>query len=709
MAGVGILGNAVSGLITNQTALRYTSTNIANVNNPDFARRQVNLQSRLSGGVEIADINRIANEFLAREAYGATASASAADIIAKLHDRLQSLLGDPSADNSIDSKINSMFGDLSEMQIDPTSNVRRDTGLNGVEVVLDDLDKLATSVQTIRNYANQDIASRIQTANGLIKNIYQLNLQIVAASSLESETGALFDQRQHALNSLAEIIDIRISTQSDGQAYVATSDGVFMISTTMSELRHQVGSIVNPDTIFDRITLHSYDFASGAVNPVGQLLEPHVSSGELRGLLEMRDVTLPKIATEIAELASKLTDQLNAVHNDNSAVPAPNQLIGGNTGLLAADAHNFSGISNFSVVDAAGLTVVRVQADFTNNQYRINGGAPVAFGGTTIGSAVAAINAGLGAAGTLSFAAGVMSLSAANPAHGVAMVEDPATPSTRAGRGFAHFFGLNDLVKSSVPVHYETGLSAAQAHGFTAGSTAQFKLINSNGQVFSNFTLTVAGATIGDLITQLNAGLGSYGSFVLNPKGELVFTPSPIAEGSTLFSIDDLTNRGGTGRSLSSMFGIGPGARQFQPNGLSIRADIDANSSLLALAKLDLSAPGTLALGIADDRGAIAFHALEEKVINFAAAGHITGLNSSLSDYSAQFLSSVARLSAQAETVSNDRSGIRDEINAQISDISGVNLDEELANLVVYQNAYNASARMIKAADELFKTLLDAV
>ncbi len=709
MSGIGILGNAISGLQTSQTALRHTSTNIANVNNPDFARRQVNFQSRALGGVEISDVTRIANDFLTRESYRATSNAEAAGIISKLHDRLQSTLGDPSANNSIASKINAMFADLSEMQIDPTSNVRRGAGVNSVQASLDELGKLATSVQQIRGDADQDIFGRIGIVNDLLKNIYDLNVQIVASNSLSNDAAALIDQRQQSLMALSKIIDIRISPQADGRAYVATSDGIFMVSTTLTKMKYESGATVTPDTIFPRITLHNTDFATGAVSPVGQPLETHILSGELRGLLDMRDVTLPKIAEEVGELASKLADQLNAIHNDSSAVPAPNRLTGINTGLLAADAHNFSGISNFSVTDAAGLTVVSVQADFTNNQYRINGGAPVAFGGATIGDAVAAINTGLGASGSLTFVNGVMTLSATNPAHGVAMVQDSALPSSRAGRGFAHFFGLNDLVRADKPSHYQTGISAGAAHGFTLGSTAQFKFIDAQGQIPLDFTLTVAGATVGDVITQLNTGVAPYGSFALDASGQLAFTPAPAYEGGALYSVNDLTNRGGTGLGLSQIFGIGPGARQNQAMGMEVRSDIFSNNNRLALAKLNVTAPGTAALGVADDRGAIAFHALEDKITKFDAAGHITGLSATLSDYSGQILSTAARLAAQAKAIGDDRSGIRDEINSQISDISGVNLDEELANLVVYQNAYNAAARMIKAAEELFNALLDAV
>lgn len=709
MSAVGILGNAVSGLQTSQAAIRHTSNNIANANNPDFARRSIIFQTRALGGVEVAEIRRIADDFLTRESYNVTASAKAAEIAVTLHDRLQSVLGDPSSNNSIASKIDGMFAALSELQIEPASGIRRGTAINSVQIALDELDKIAGAIQQIRSDADQNILNRVGAVNDLIKNIGGLNLQIVSASVLNGDPATLVDQREKSLKALSAIMDIRVSLQSDGQAFVSTADGVFLVGASLTELQYSASATVNPDTVFPRITVHNIDSSSGLVSAAGLPAETHILSGELRGLLDMRDITLPKIAEEIGELASKLTDQLNAIHNDNSAVPAPNQLSGSNTGLLTADAHGFSGVSNFSIIDASGRTVVSMRANFSTNQYSVNGGAAVAFAGGSIADMVGAINAGLGASGSLSFSGGVMTLGATNPAHGVAMVQDSVSPSSRAGRGFAHFFGMNDLVRGAVPSHYETGLAAGAAHGFTAGGTAQFKLIDNVGQVLRDFTFTVAGATIGDVVTQLNAGLSPYGSFSLNAQGALVMTPAQGYENSTLFSVNDLTSRGATGVNLSQLFGIGPGARQKQAMGLEVRSSLVQNNNTLALAKLNVTAPGTVALGVSDERGALAFHALEGKLTNFSKAGHISSQAATLGDYSGQFLSNAARLASNAENISVERTGVMDEINSQISQVSGVNLDEELANLVVYQNAYNAAARMIKAADELFQTLLDAL
>ena len=707
----GILGNAISGITANQIALRNTSTNVANVNNPDYARREAVFQARSLGGVDITEIRRITNDFLTREGLAANSAYGAAAAISTLHDRLQSVYGDPSANNSLPGKLDAMFADLSELQLDPASPIRRSTAIQGIETMLEEVARVAASLQEFRLDADRQVASRVPAINELLFNIHELNQDIVVGKAQSVDVNGLIDRRQQALSELSELVEIRISEQGNGRVDVATPDGTFLVSSTLTELRYSGVAAADPDAIFPRITLHRIDAASGIPNDTGIAFEPHLSSGELRGLLNMRDVQLPEFAEELGEFSAKLIDTLNAIHNDNSAVPAPNQLVGRNTGLLATDAHGFSGTTNLSVVDASGATVVSVSVDFSANQYTVNGGVPVAFGGT-LNDVVNAIDAGLGANGSASLSGGVLTIDATNAAHGVAFLQDATAPSDRAGRGFSHFFGLNDLVQAAVPNHYQTGFSVGQAHGFTGGQTMQLKLINSLGQEAIDYTLTIAGTSFNDIITQLNdpiTGVGKFATFAMDANGLIAVTPQPGYEDYTLFVPNDQTNRGGTGVSLSQLFGFGPGARQNQATGLVVDPDIVADNNRLALAKLDISAVGGLALSIGDDRGALALDAAENQVQQFSAAGSLSGAPLTLSDYSAQLIASAARAAAQAESVAENREGIREEIRAQLGEISGVNLDEELANLIVFQNAYNASARLIRAAEELLDTLINII
>ena len=74
-----------------------------------------------------------------------------------------------------------------------------------------------------------------------------------------------------------------------------------------------------------------------------------------------------------------------------------------------------------------------------------------------------ALNSALGAAdpaGTAAFVDGVLTLNVGNGG-GLVVQQDDADPSDRAGRGFSHFFGLNDLVSRPTPMFFESGVQGS--------------------------------------------------------------------------------------------------------------------------------------------------------------------------------------------------------------------------------------------------------
>jgi flagellar hook-associated protein 1 FlgK len=69
----------------------------------------------------------------------------------------------------------------------------------------------------------------------------------------------------------------------------------------------------------------------------------------------------------------------------------------------------------------------------------------------------------------------------------------------------------------------------------------------------------------------------------------------------------------------------------------------------------------------------------------------------------------VGAITANAEVKMQSSEVLIDQANSRYTSFSGVNLDEEAANLLQFQTAYNAAARIISIADELMETLLAAV
>ena len=77
--------------------------------------------------------------------------------------------------------------------------------------------------------------------------------------------------------------------------------------------------------------------------------------------------------------------------------------------------------------------------------------------------------------------------------------------------------------------------------------------------------------------------------------------------------------------------------------------------------------------------------------------------------YAAEFGGSIGREANAAELRKKSAESVRTEATARRQAVEGVNLDEELVRLTSYQQAFNASARMIQAASDLFETLVKLV
>ena len=709
-----ILNTALSALQTSQAALRTTASNITNVNTEGYQRRVVQQQAAVVGGqlagVEISEVRRMAATFFARESLDVTSLAAKADAQAQLHDRIQTLLGDPNENTSTASQITSLMSAFGQAAIDPSSIVRRNAVLSSLGELATNYSQTASQLQALRADSETQITGVIGKVNALIERIDELNPQIAHEVLVGNNATGLMDQRDAAIRELSTYIDVRVQDQPDGRAFVSTPSGLALVSDLRVRLDYVGPPVVASGTVFPSIMAQR-------VNPrneqdIGQPIafEQHLQAGELAGLLDMRNNTLPKLAEELGMLAGALGDRINAAHNDATAVPAPTSMTGRNTGLLAADALNFTGKTTLAITANDSTLVRRVDIDFDAGTYSVDGGGAVAFGGT-IGGLVTGLNTALTGVGSVNFTNGVMTV-AATGTDGFAFLQDETNPSARGGRGFAHFFGLNDLVEARRSFVTDTGVTGTEAHGFTAGQIVDFALRGPRGDVVLSTTLTVAGATIDDLVTQMNTQFAGFASFNLDSTGHLVMTTASGYEGYRLEVGADDTTRGGTGISFSKLFGLGTQAVADQAADYAIREPMQSTPALISLAKLSLTPttlPGAIVLGIGDSRGATALQDVETTAVNFRAAGFLGAMGSTIGEYASTFLADAGQRAALAEGQASDLTALKTEVFERRGSIEGVNLDEELANLMQYQQAYNASARIFRTAQELYDALLNIV
>ncbi|MBC6982628.1 flagellar hook-associated protein FlgK [Caulobacter sp. 17J80-11] len=700
-----IMNTATSGLMTAQTQLRVISDNVSNVNTPGYIRKVVDqnplVTAGVGAGVEAGRIRLATDRFLQAAALNANGDAARQGVRAEMMDRIQDLFGDPSGDTSVFAQVDQMFAAFSAITDDATSGPRRQDAVFKAQQLFDEAARVHAGIQAVRQDADSRLVTAVDTINGLLKDIESLNVEISRATVVGNDSSGAESAQAQLIDQLSQFMDVRVSARTAGGVNLRTGDGMVLVGDGAATLSYQRAGNINAETTFDQIWL---------TEPRGEKrqLSDHLTSGELKGLIELRDVEAPAADERLGELMTRLADELNRAHNAGTSVPPPTSLTGRNTGLdLPTAVTGFTGRTEIAIMDASGKVVRRVDVDFSAGTMSTNGGPASAF---TPGSFLADLNASLGADGSASFVNGALTLTANGSGNGVAIADDPAAKSDKAGRGFSHYFGLNDLVRSDGIALYETGLTPASSHGFTPGDTITFRFSNENGARLKDLKVAIPpGGTMQDLLNQLNspsAGVGQYGTFSLDSLGRMSFTPNTNPAASMAL-IEDKTSRAGSGVGFAELFGIGAGARASRADGFSIRTDVRNDPTKLALAQLDFSAAvGAAGAARGDGRNTQKLADAGSNATWFESAGGAAGSTVSVTRYMAEFAGDLGGKAALASQRKDAAETLAREAETRRSGIEGVNLDEELVKLTVFQQAYAASGRLIQAAKDMYDVLL---
>lgn len=692
------LNTATSGLMAAQAGLRAVSDNIANINTPGYVRKTVDQRPMVVNGVgmgvDIAGVKRVTDQYLQLASLTAASDASRWDVYSQYLDNAQSLFGDPASDTFFFNRLDEAFAAFATAANDPASSLQRSQAIANVEDFLSEAGRINSQLSELGRTVDGRIGADVDRINSLLSQIDRLNTDISRAHAVERDASGSENIQAQLIDELATLMTIKISPRQGGGVDIRSPDGVKLAGDGAATLSYN-----RTEGTRGYISAKPA-FGSATPFPI------QIDGGELRGLMDLRDQKLPALSDQLGEFVSRAVDQLNAAHNASASTPAPAQLTGRQTGLdLATAISGFQGTSTVAIVGADGVVQRRVAIDFDAMTLSVDGGAPSAFTAGTFGTSLDAALAGLGDA---DFQNGALTISALGGA-GVAIDEGT---SKKAGKGFSHFFGLNDLVRSSGYVDYDTGLKGTDAHGFTAGGQITVRMAQPDGKPIRDVVVTVPGGDMNALLGALNSastGVGLYGQFSLDANGALTFAGSPPTN-AVMAVVQDNTQRGTGGPSISELFGLGVAQRSARAGRYAVDQDIQSDPMKLAFARLDLGvAAGQPALRPGDGKGALALAAAGEVATRFKAAGSLGDVTMTLSRYASEFGGAIGREAAAAETRKQSAAAVQSEAVARRQAVEGVNLDEELVRLTTYQQAFNASARMIQASKDLFDILANLI
>jgi flagellar hook-associated protein 1 FlgK len=142
-----------------------------------------------------------------------------------------------------------------------------------------------------------------------------------------------------------------------------------------------------------------------------------------------------------------------------------------------------------------------------------------------------------------------------------------------------------------------------------------------------------------------------------------------------------------------------------------VRSDIVTTPALVSRGDLSMTAAVAGDTAITSGNNSIISQIVDsfDANMSFSAAGGLPAGTTTYSDYSAQILGLNATNAANAKNTLDYQQGLYADLKNRSDSVSGVNIDEEMANLIKLQQNYGAVSRVISVTSSLMDTLLGIV
>ncbi|MGO2371051.1 MAG: flagellar hook-associated protein FlgK [Pseudoalteromonas prydzensis] len=672
---------ASSGVRASSELLQTTSKNIANVNTVGYVRERTEHMTMIDNQVGRGDTYRLINEFAQKQLNRDTSNKTFFDQFVTEASRVDTLFSEES--NSLSTSVNSFFNNIQESLNQPSSSVARSLVMTDAQSLIEQMDRLSGIVIDQQSVVNEQLEIFSDEANNLIQNISTLNNKIAAVDGTSQESGSssLYNERDKAIRDLSALIDIETLDGPNGskQIYMGTGEALVMENGTFN-LFSLTG---DPDPNFKELKL---DVQGGKAVPLE--VDPSKLKGKIGGLLAFRDDIL---------------------------VPAQNQI--GQMGLALADAFNQQ---NRLGMDGNGELGGDIFAIPTVGAYAYQAN-------TGNSSMTATLEPGKGS--ELPASDFIITYTAANEVS-IQPVDNKGEPVGDAAIATVTASGIIDA--SSIQVA-------------TAGDPNATPPIPPTVQDSFGLQLNVSGAgSEGDkFMVKLNSQ-ASTSLELATARPEDLALASPIRTANDINNTSDATISVGTVTDVSGFSGspldLTNGSITIQktaePDEYTVSDGVNSGtfngtpplSNVLAQAGngfetygFDFNIEGTPALGDSftvefneggfdDNRNGLLLADLQngEMVRQNVVSGEKADNHKTFNQAYTGLVSDIGVVTHQAQTSGAAFTALAEQSEAWYESLSGVNLDEEAANLLRFQQSYAASAQVLSTARAIFDTLLNA-
>ena len=309
------INTALQAILAQSQVIEVIDHNVANASTQGYHRQSAVLSatssnpsmstyfgfgaSQLGTGVTVERIQRFTEDFFDNQYRAASASNKSWDYQSQILTQMESILSDTS-DGGLPSKLDQFWSAWQDLASDPTSTSYRQEVLSDSTSLTQQLNSNAQQLLALQQSQNQSVESQVTQINTLAKSVATLNGQISQALAANQQPNDLLDQRDQALDQLAELAGAVSSTQPDGEVTVSISGHTLVTGQSALALQTEA----DPDnTAVDKIvwTNDSHTFTP--------------NGGELGGILKVRDEYIPQQLDALNQIASTLITQVNDLHS----------------------------------------------------------------------------------------------------------------------------------------------------------------------------------------------------------------------------------------------------------------------------------------------------------------------------------------------------------------------------------------------------------
>ena len=697
----GLMNVGKTALNAAQAWISVTGSNIANADTEGYTRRYVDqrdagtLVAKPGGeglGVNAQQVLRYFNSFLESSYVRQSTNSARWGEQENIMGTLESLFNESNR-AGISSSMNAFFTAWQKLAQRPGDTASREDLLSYADNLCDMLGNTSASVKALQSQMDVSINQSVSRVNELAKSIASLNKQINATTvDGVSNPNDLLDQRDQLVREMATYVDVKTMDSGGGNFTVALTTGqplVQGVNTNDLEIREpraenrlSVGSPYTGSIQYDGSDSHEYtiDIVSGGnAGPAGTAGNPTFRVSLDGGKTWLRD------------------ENGNEQHYEISSTGASTDPVQVKNLKISFDStSNFTVGDKFDIIPKTGLYWIeptrgpqnvtpQVGFDGTDTAGRVSGGKLTTYFNirddncgrymdeldATAKSLIWEVNRihsqGAGTS-QFDFAQGQQGVSNTTVPLGSAQAVLPESSRLQAGNVNFYFYNKTsgDYVSSG-----QLDFSA-----ITPGTPNFDPSKHSLNDVVSAINSSFPGeltATIQDGKLVLNTAAGSNLQFALGTDS----TGMMAALGVNTFF---------TGTTASN---------------IATSKQLHDNENYIAAGQVN----GQQQINKGDNATATAIGKLASTNVTISTAWKTTS-NQTIGQYYASLVTTVGADTRFAKTNSEYHKALTSDLSEQVSSASGVNLDEEMANLIKYQHSYTAAAKLITTADQMLQTLL---